>query len=118
MGRIVAWTPSLTGGIVVVRDPCLHGRFSIGSLCVGPSDTMSWSPTIGLLITPQEPIQPRLGGRVERFPNTFRTEVVSNKLKTNYYLRSISTEEWLAYPPKLTVELGSYVDGEAHGWAR
>ena len=82
MGRIVAWTPSLTGGIVVVRDPCLHGRFSIGSLCVGPSDTMSWSPTIGLLITPQEPIQPRLGGRVERFPNTFRTEVVSNKLKT------------------------------------
>ena len=76
MGRIVAWTPSLTGGIVVVRDPCLHGRFSIGSLCVGPSDTMSWSPTIGLLITPQEPIQPRLGGRVERLSNTFRTEVV------------------------------------------
>ena len=76
MGRIMAWTPSLTGGIVVVRDPCLHGRFSIGSLCVGPSDTMSWSPTIGLLITPQEPIQPRLGGRVERFLNTFRTEVV------------------------------------------
>ena len=76
MGRILAWTPSLTGGIVVVRDPCLHGRFSIGSLCVGPSDTMSWSPTIGLLITPQEPIQPRLGGRVERFLNTFRTEVV------------------------------------------
>ena len=35
-----------------------------------------------------------------------------------YYLRSISTEEWLAYPPKLTVELGSYVHGEAHGWAR
>ena len=77
MGRIMAWTPSLTGGIVVVRDPCLHGRFSIGSLCVGPSDTMSWSPTIGLLITPQEPIQPRLGGRVERFLNTFRTEVVT-----------------------------------------
>ena len=24
----------------------------------------------------------------------------------------------LAYPPMLTVELGSYVDGEAHGWAR
>ena len=40
MGRILAWTPSLTGGIVVVRDPCLHGRFSIGSLCVGPSDTI------------------------------------------------------------------------------
>ena len=77
MGRILAWTPSLTGGIVVVRDPCLHGRFSIGSLCVGPSDTMSWSPTIGLLITPQEPIQPRLGGRVERFLNTYGTEVVS-----------------------------------------
>ena len=66
MVRILAWTPSLTGGIVAVRDPCLHGRFSIESLCVGPSDTMSWSPTIGLLITPQEPIQPRLGGRVER----------------------------------------------------
>ena len=84
MGRIMAWTPSLTGGIVVVRDPCLHGRFSIGSLCVGPSDTMSWSPTIGLLNTPQEPIQPRLGGRVERFLNTFRTEVV--KFKNNYQL--------------------------------
>ena len=35
-----------------------------------------------------------------------------------YYLRTISTGEWLAYPPKLTVELGSYVHGEAHGWAR
>ena len=76
MVRILAWTPSLTGGIVAVRDPCLHGRFSIGSLCVGPSDTMSWSPTVGLLITPLEPIQPRLGGRVQRLPNTFRTEVV------------------------------------------
>ena len=76
MVRILAWTPSLTGGIVAVRDPCLHGRFSIESLCVGPSDTMSWSPTIGLLITPLEPIQPRLGGRVQRLPNTFRTEVV------------------------------------------
>ena len=75
MGRILAWTPSLTGGIVVVRDPCLHGRFSIGSLCVGPSDTMSWSPTIGLLITPQESIQLRPGARVERLSNTFRTEV-------------------------------------------
>ena len=59
--------------------PCLHGRFSIRSLCVGPSDTMSWSPTIGLLITPQEPIQPRLGGRVERFLNTYGTEVVLHK---------------------------------------
>ena len=76
MGRIMAWTLSLTGGIVVVRDPCLHGRFSIGSLCVGPSDTMSWSPTIGLLISPQEPIQPRLGGRVERFPSTYGTDLV------------------------------------------
>ena len=76
MGRILAWTPSLTGGIVVVRGPCLHGRFSIESLCVGPSDTMPWSPTIGLLITPQEPIQLRPGGRVERLPNTKCTEVV------------------------------------------
>ena len=56
----------------VVRDPCLHGRFSIGSLCVGPSDTMPWSPTIGLLITPQESIQLRPGARVaivQYFPN-------------------------------------------------
>ena len=75
MGRILAWTPSLTGGIVVLRGPCLAGQFSIGSLCVGPSDTMSWSPTIGLLITPQEPIQLRSGARVERFIDTFRTEV-------------------------------------------
>ena len=81
MGRIMAWTPSLTGGIVVVRDPCLHGRFSIGSLCVGPSDTMSWSPTIGLLITPQEPIQPRLGGRVERLLNTYGTQVVESRAR-------------------------------------
>ena len=75
MGRILAWTPSLTGGIVGVRGPCLHAWYSIGSLCVGPSDTMPWSPTIGLLITPQEPIQLRPGGRVERFVNTYRTEV-------------------------------------------
>ena len=33
----------------------------------------------------------------------------------SYYLRSKSIGEWLAYPPKLTVELGSYVDGEAYG---
>ena len=76
MGRIMAWTPSLTGGIVVVRDPCLHGRFSIGSLCVGPSDTMPWSPTIGLLNhTPRVDPAPT-GARVERLSNTFRTEVV------------------------------------------
>jgi hypothetical protein len=35
-----------------------------------------------------------------------------------YYLRPVEDYQWLAYPPKLTVELGSYVDGEAHGWAR
>ena len=35
-----------------------------------------------------------------------------------YYLRSISIGESLAYPPRLAVDLGSYVDGEAHGWAR
>ena len=35
-----------------------------------------------------------------------------------YYLRILSTETPLAYPPMLTVELGSYVDGEAHVWAR
>ena len=35
-----------------------------------------------------------------------------------YYLRSISIEQSLAYPPRLAVDLGSYVDGEAHGWAR
>ena len=44
--------------------------------------------------------------------------LIYHKYVQNYYLRSISTEEWLAYPPKLTVELGSYVHGEAHGWAR
>ena len=42
--------------------------------------------------------------------------ILDNKLKN--YLRSKSIGEWLAYPPKLTVELGSYVHGEAHGWAR
>ena len=35
-----------------------------------------------------------------------------------YYLRTEKDCPWLAYPPKLTVELGSYVDGEAHEWAR
>ena len=95
MGRILAWTPSLTGGIVVVRDPCLHGRFSIGSLCVGPSDTMSWSPTIGLLISPQEPIQPRLGGRVERLLNTYGTEIVVE----------ISFARAVALPAALTTSL-------------
>ena len=36
----------------------------------------------------------------------------------NVLLRSISIEQSLAYPPRLAVDLGSYVDGEAHGWAR
>ena len=99
MGRILAWTPSLTGGIVVVRDPCLHGRFSIGSLCVGPSDTMSWSPTIGLLITPQEPIQPRLGGRVERFLNTYGTEVVVANLTASTPQRRVRASVAGAAPP-------------------
>ena len=35
-----------------------------------------------------------------------------------YYLRSVKDCQWLAYPPRLAVDLGSYVDGEAHGWAR
>jgi hypothetical protein len=35
-----------------------------------------------------------------------------------YDLRSVKHYQWLVYPPRLTVELGSYVDGEAHGWAR
>ena len=40
------------------------------------------------------------------------------KEHAEYYLRAVKDYQWLAYPPKLTVELGSYVDGEAHGWAR
>ena len=35
-----------------------------------------------------------------------------------YYLRSEKDNQWLAYTPRLAVVLGSYVDGEAHGWAR
>ena len=31
-----------------------------------------------------------------------------------YYLRAIEDKQSLAYPPRLAVELGSYVDGEAH----
>ena len=87
MGRILAWTPSLTGGIVVLRGPCLAGQFSIGSLCVGPSDTMSWSPTIGLLITPQESIQLRPGARVERLINTLGTEVVDSNFWRKWFIR-------------------------------
>ena len=34
-----------------------------------------------------------------------------------YYLRTPVIEQWLAYPPRLAVELGSCVGGEAHGWA-
>ena len=34
-----------------------------------------------------------------------------------YYLRTLSIDQWLAYPPRLAVELGSCVDGEAYGWA-
>ena len=41
MVRILAWTPSLTGGIVAVRDPCLHGRFSIESLMSEGVSTLS-----------------------------------------------------------------------------
>ena len=95
MGRILAWTPSLTGGIVALRDPCLHGRFSIGSLCVGPSDTMSWSPTIGLLITPQEPIQLRSGARVERFINTYGTgEVLQVQSTVVLVYRTLFTAQY------------------------
>ena len=36
----------------------------------------------------------------------------------HYYLRSVGHYQSLAYPPRLAVDLGSYVDGEAHGWAR
>ena len=32
-----------------------------------------------------------------------------------YYLRSLKDYQWLVYPPRLTVELGSYVDGEPMG---
>ena len=38
--------------------------------------------------------------------------------RNDYYLRMEKDFKWLAYPPKLTVELGSYVDGEAHGWVQ
>ena len=41
------------------------------------------------------------------------SEASSTKL-----LRTEKDCQWLAYPHKLTVELGSYVDGEAHGWAQ
>ena len=39
-------------------------------------------------------------------------------LKAAYYLRAVEDYQSLAYPPRLAVDLGSYVDGEAHGWAR
>ena len=36
----------------------------------------------------------------------------------SYYLRSKKDYQSVVYPPRLAVDLGSYVDGEAHGWAR
>ena len=47
-----------------------------------------------------------------------RGSTVSVECLPTYYLRTEKDYQWLAYPHKLTVELGSYVDGEAHGWAR
>ena len=38
-------------------------------------------------------------------------------LKSTYYLRAVKHCQWLAYPLRLAVELGSCVDGEAYGWA-
>ena len=35
-----------------------------------------------------------------------------------YLYRAEKDTQSLAYPPRLAVDLGSYVDGEAHGWAR
>ena len=32
-----------------------------------------------------------------------------------YYLRAEKDTQSLAYPPRLAVDLGSYMDGEAHG---
>ena len=47
-----------------------------------------------------------------------RHGIIDSAAGTRYYLRSISIGESLAYPPRLAVDLGSYVDGEAYGWAR
>ena len=35
-----------------------------------------------------------------------------------YYLRAEKDYQSLAYPPRLAVDLDSYVDDEAHEWAR
>ena len=68
----------------------------------------------------RSPPHARMYGRL-----TFQPACVSRGLNkglscvcVTYYLRSISIGESLAYPPRLAVDLGSYVDGEAHGWAR
>ena len=46
-----------------------------------------------------------------------RAVLINRMYVCMYYLRMEKDFKWLSYPPKLTVELGSYVDGEAHGWA-
>ena len=47
-----------------------------------------------------------------------KEELLCIRIEMYYYLRMEKDYQWLAYPHKLTVELGSYVDGEAHGWAQ
>ena len=49
---------------------------------------------------------------------TGHSQLTDETGETVYYLRSEKDYQSLAYPPRLAVDLGSYVDGEAHGWAR
>ena len=55
---------------------------------------------------------------VLRLPYRLEAAADSEQPTRNYYLRSEKDYQSLAYPPRLAVDLGSYVDGEAHGWAR
>ena len=44
-------------------------------------------------------------------------ETAGQRLPKRYYLRTVEHYQSLAYPPRLAVDLGSYVDGELYGWA-
>ena len=80
-----------------------------------------------LTSTPTALTNLRLTGRVENVSKNFFTVIRKGAMRRFrsaysrrklYYLRAVKDYQSVAYPPRLAVDLGSYVDGEAYGWAR
>ena len=104
--------PSKGGGLDLgllgkSKGPSKGGGLDLGLLgkSKGPSKGFQNAP----------PAAPNLSKSPARFARQyFILAIICHEM---YYLRTLSIDKWLAYPPRLAVELGSCVGGEAHGWA-